>query len=99
MKFNGFEWDDGNWPKCARHGVSKEEIEFVFSVNPQTLKDKNKDVNEARYNAVGLTLQGRYVFVVFTLRQKAGLQLIRPISARYMHSREIERYASRKNQT
>jgi uncharacterized DUF497 family protein len=25
----GFQWDDGNWPKCAKHGVSKAEIEEV----------------------------------------------------------------------
>ena len=32
--FDGFDWDDGNWPKCARHGLSKEEIESVFEGDP-----------------------------------------------------------------
>jgi len=27
MKISGFEWDDGNWPKCGKHGVSRAEIE------------------------------------------------------------------------
>ena len=29
MKIIGFDWDDGNWPKCGKHGVSREEIEQV----------------------------------------------------------------------
>jgi uncharacterized DUF497 family protein len=32
------------------------------------------------------------MFVVFTLRVKRGETLIRPISARYMHGKEIEGY-------
>jgi len=27
MKIAGFDWDDGNWPKCGKHGVSRTEIE------------------------------------------------------------------------
>ena len=30
MRFTGFEWDDGNWPKCGKHGVTREEIEQFF---------------------------------------------------------------------
>jgi uncharacterized DUF497 family protein len=30
MKTAGFDWDDGNWPKCGKHGVSREEIERLF---------------------------------------------------------------------
>jgi len=25
MKVAGVEWDTGNWPKCGKHGVSKED--------------------------------------------------------------------------
>jgi hypothetical protein len=32
------------------------------------------------------------VFIVFTLRRKGEEALIRPISARYMHKKEIEAY-------
>ena len=32
------------------------------------------------------------MFVVFTLRERDDLTLIRPISARYMHAREAKRY-------
>jgi len=32
------------------------------------------------------------VFIVFTLRRKGDELLIRPISARYMHKKEIDAY-------
>jgi uncharacterized protein len=32
------------------------------------------------------------VFIVFTIRRKGDELLIRPISARYMHQKEIEAY-------
>jgi uncharacterized DUF497 family protein len=41
---------------------------------------------------VGQTDSRRRVFLVFTLRRKGDKQLIRPISARYMHKKEIESY-------
>ncbi len=33
FKIDGFDWDAGNWPKCAKHGLSKQEIEEVFEGN------------------------------------------------------------------
>jgi uncharacterized protein len=42
--------------------------------------------------AVGRNSRGRAMFVVFTMRQKDGKRLIRPLSARYMHKKEIEGY-------
>jgi hypothetical protein len=30
MQIDGVDWDDGNWPKCAAHGVSKADIEHVL---------------------------------------------------------------------
>jgi uncharacterized DUF497 family protein len=47
---------------------------------------------EARSIAIGWTRAGRAVFVVFTSRVKGGDTLIRPVSARYMHRKEIEAY-------
>lgn len=88
----GFQWDDGNWPKCAKHGVSKAEIEEVLSGEPAVLVDRSNDLAEARFNAVGRNAAGRYLFVVFTLRDENDDRVIRPISARYMHAKEVERY-------
>ena len=44
----------------------------------------------------GKNSDGRYIFVVFTLRRKEGKRLIRPIGARYMHAKEIENYERQK---
>jgi uncharacterized protein len=93
--FPMFDWDNGNWPKCAKHGLTKTEIEFVLSSTPFVLPDKNTNLEEAWFNAVGQTHKGRHLFIVFTFRTLTGLQLMRPISARYMHAKEIERYEQR----
>jgi uncharacterized DUF497 family protein len=87
----GFDWDEGNRHKCQKHGVSIEEIESVFARAPSFASDAHSRT-EARVRAVGIASSGRHVFVVFTIRERAGQRLIRPISARYMHRREIERY-------
>lgn len=92
----GFDWDEGNWPKCGKHGVSRAEIEHVLRSRPFVLPDRHPQDRETRFDAVGQNEDGRYVFVVFTLRDKAGKRLIRPISARYMHRNEIESYERQK---
>lgn len=47
---------------------------------------------EPRTRAIGTTKAGRYVFLVFMLREIDGQTMLRPISARYMHPREVARY-------
>lgn len=42
--------------------------------------------------AIGKTAAGRYVFVVFMPRDIDGLTKLRPISARYMHQKEVDHY-------
>lgn len=42
--------------------------------------------------AVGRTESGRPIFVAFTMRNKNGRYLIRPVSARYMHAKEIKAF-------
>jgi uncharacterized DUF497 family protein len=86
----GFDWDEGNWPKCGKHGVSKEDIELVFHSDVAVMTDPHRQ--ESRMRAIGKTPSGRYVFVVFMLREHKGQTFIRPISARYMHKREIDHY-------
>ena len=90
---HGFDWDDGNRDKCRKHGVPTGTIEGVFRgsslmVQPDVANSKS----EQRYRAVGKTAEGRSIFVVFTLRDRGGERLIRPISARYMHYEEIETF-------
>ena len=38
LKITGFDWDDGNWPKCGKHRVSREEIEQVLLGTPAVMK-------------------------------------------------------------
>lgn len=90
MKIAGFDWDHGNWPKCGKHGVSRAEIEGVFTGAPAVLADPFPE--EARMRAIGKSAAGRYVFVVFMLREIDGQTKLRPISARYMHEKEIAHY-------
>jgi uncharacterized DUF497 family protein len=92
MVVDGFDWDEGNWPKCAQHGLSMPEIEAVMRSGPMVLPDRNADIFETRFNAVGMSPKGRHVFIVFTFRDCGGKRLIRPISARYMHRKEVNAY-------
>jgi uncharacterized protein len=92
MQFSGFDWDDGNWPKCGKHGVSKTEIESLLLSKPFVLPDRTPGLTETRYNAVGLNAEERYLFIVLTLRRNEIGTFARPISARYMHEKESSRY-------
>lgn len=94
MKVTGFDWDDGNWPKCGKHGVSKAEIEHIFYNTPMVQTDPHN--LEPRYRAIGTNNLGRYIFLVFMLRVVNGQQMIRPISARYMHSKEVSHYENQR---
>ena len=94
MEIAAFEWDDGNWPKCGKHGVSRREIEEVLLGTPAVMADPHPD--EPRMRAIGKTSAGRYVFLVFMLRESDGQTKLRPISARYMHQKEIDHYEHQK---
>jgi uncharacterized DUF497 family protein len=89
----GFDWSGGNWEKCQQHGVSPAEIEEVFRGDVHVHHDTaHSTVTEQRRLAIGKTQAGRYVFIAFTLRVRDAKTLIRPISARYMHRKEIAYY-------
>jgi len=88
----GFEWDDGNTLKCQKHGLAQTDIEHVFADIIQVAMDEAHSITEPRQFAIGRTGHGRPAFVVFTLRQVAGTLMIRPLSARYMHTKEFKRY-------
>ena len=81
-------WDQGNWPKCGKHGVSKAEIEHVL-IDPTARITPDPFPDEERFRAIARNADGRYVFVVFT---PAEDDRRRPISARYMHRKEFDRY-------
>ena len=88
----GFDWDAGNRAKCQKHGVSVAEVEGLFSRALLIIPDEQHSQGEERLRAIGRTARGRSVFLVFTIRESAGKRLIRPVSARYMHRREVKHY-------
>jgi hypothetical protein len=89
---SGFDWNDGNRGKCQKHGLSVRMIESLFRRPLDVFPDPEHSAEEERFKAIGTTGQGRRVFIVFTLRKRGGERVIRPISARYMHQKEVEHY-------
>jgi uncharacterized DUF497 family protein len=87
-----FDWDAGNVTKCLKHGVTVDEIEALFESGATALPDVMHSAAEDRFIATGRNGAGRPLFVVFTLREVDGEKLVRPISARYMHAKEVKRY-------
>jgi uncharacterized DUF497 family protein len=92
VAFAGFDWDEGNCAKCQKHGVSLAEIETLFSASIAIRPDLAHSTSETRFLAIGRTAWGRHVFVAFTIRQREGTDYVRPISARYMHAKEVAAY-------
>jgi len=78
----------GNSAKRQKHGLSLSEIESVFSRRVLIVNDEANSEAEPRFRAIGVTASRRRAFIVFTLRGKR----LRPLSARYMHRKEIDRY-------
>ena len=87
----GFQWDEGNSDKnFIRHGVSKNECEEVFFNLPLIVRQDKKHSTEVenRFYVLGRTNVYRFLFIVFTVRDK----LIRVISARDVNSKERRSY-------
>jgi uncharacterized DUF497 family protein len=92
LRVSGFDWDDGNRFKCQKHGVSIAEIQALFENSPRVAPDLKHSTAEDRMIAIRTTNAGRVLFVAFALRTITKGQLIRPISARYMHAKEVAAY-------
>ena len=86
-RITGFDWDRGNALKNDRHGVTMLEAEQIFFFVPLIVTpDEQHSRTEPRFRALGQTLLGRRLAVIFTLRDDGTL--IRVISARDMHRKE-----------
>ncbi len=88
----GFDWHDTNLEKCTGHGVSIAEIESVFQGEVWTFPDLPHSTRETRWLGISRTAAGRHVFPAFTIRMRDGERWLRPISASYMHAKEIRHY-------
>lgn len=84
--WTGFDWDVHNTDKIReRHRVAPTEYEQVFFNRPLMIGDDAKhSEQENRYYVLGKTDAGRWLFLVFTVRQNR----IRVISARDMNRKE-----------
>lgn len=93
LEFDGFDWDEGNSGKnLKKHGLDGEAIERFLLRGPLFVEDPKHSRHEQRYLAVGKTETGRWMLVSFTFRTVDKKRLIRAISARYMHAKELSRY-------
>lgn len=88
----GFEWDTANREKCQKHGVPLPVIERLFHGPLAVFPDPAHSDAEERFKAIGQTDDGRGALIVFTLRTQGDQAFIRPVSARYMHRKEVEHY-------
>ncbi len=95
----GFEWDRGNRDKCQKHGVSVNALESAFHKTMTVFPDPAHSQDEERFIGIGETDERRKIFVAFTFRHHDGETFIRPISARYMHQKEVDYYEKAVAQT
>ena len=100
MEFDGleFDWDRGNREKCQKHGVSVHAIESLFKRPMVVFPDPEHSGDEGRFIGIGKADDGRSVFIAFTLRRRDQSLLLRPISARYMHKKEVDHYEKETSQ-
>ena len=90
-RITGFYRDRGNALKNDKHGVTMLEAEQIFFFVPLVVTpDERHSQTEPRFRALGQTLLGRQLAIIFTLRN--GGSLIRIISARNMHRKERATY-------
>jgi uncharacterized DUF497 family protein len=82
-----FDWDMHNVGHLGRHGIEPFEVEeVVLGIH---LIARGRDVGgEERWKLLRQAMSGRYLVVVFTLRN----QLIRPVTACEMKSRDKRLY-------
>ena len=72
MKISDFEWDEGNALHLAlKHGIEPHEAEEVLAVKPLFRKTKR-----GHYAALGPTLDGRYLTLVFALKSSRIARVI-----------------------
>jgi uncharacterized protein len=62
-----FEWDDNNTAHIARHDVTREEAESFFR-HPRYEEQGDTVQGERRVWALGVTDQGRYLTLIYTVR-------------------------------
>jgi hypothetical protein len=83
----GFDWDTHNVDHVARHGVHPAEVEEAFG-RPHIIATARDVAHEKRWKFFGTSTAGRYLVVVFTIRNER----LRCITAHTMNRRERKIY-------
>ncbi len=84
MEIGRFDWDEANEAHIARHGVRPDEVEEVL-LGPCFVRRSYS----GRYVALGQSLGGRYLMVVF---EQERIQGVRVVTARAMDAKERNIY-------
>jgi uncharacterized DUF497 family protein len=84
----GFDWDLHNVGHVAQHGVNPIEVEETVE-RPHAIIPAKAVAGEKRWTLFGTSAAGRYLVVVFTIRDKR----LRPVTAYAMNQRERRIYA------
>jgi uncharacterized DUF497 family protein len=72
VRITNFEWDEGNVLHLELgHGIEPEEAEEVFLNHPFYRRTK-----KGHYVALGSTVSGRYLTLVFELKSKGWIRVI-----------------------
>ena len=87
-QLRGFEWDAANVGHILRHAVLPNEVEEVASRRSVVIPARTV-TDEERWKLFGKTAAGRYLLVVFTVRQK----LFRAVTAHDMNAVDRRIYA------
>jgi uncharacterized DUF497 family protein len=84
----GFDWDLHNVGHVDRHGVDPTEVEEAVE-RPHAIIPAREAGGEKRWKLFGTSAAGRYLVVVFTIRDRR----LRPVTAHTMNQRERRIYA------
>ncbi len=88
----GFEWDEENEEKLARHGIRPEEVEQVFLNGPAWVP--NKKNRRGAWKMVGWTNEGRTLTIIINVRDEvAALDVVTGYDAT---SGDVTRYLSKR---
>ncbi len=85
----GFDWDAGNVGHILRHGVMPAEVEEAANGQNVVVPARTTS-GEARWRLYGKTAAGRYLAIVFTIRERR----FRAVTAHDMNIRERKLYAA-----
>lgn len=72
----GFEWDDRNINHISKHNVTLEEAQEIFIDNPLV-----RATREHKRIALGKTIDGRYLKVVYIKKERGIIRVITALDA------------------